>query len=286
MSSIDFTDNTTVVPAAWLDDVDAAIYEQTGVGKTTVASATTPDIFAVTTGRLIDYTGTATCTGFVAAVSAGSERTLYCADAAVFTAGTNLLIDGVATGSNLTCVAADILDVVAITTTQWKITKRTTNQSVLTAEQATTSGSTITFSSIPSWAKRITIMFVGVSTSGATTPLYMQLGDAGGTETSGYLGSAAKTTDSLATVGVNLTTGFPIDANSTNPMTRHGKIELVLQKASTNTWVYTSMMGRSDTGSACVAGGSKSLSQALTSVAISCLPTDTFDAGAISIMYE
>ena len=125
MSSIDFTDNTTVVPAAWLDDVDAVVYEQTGVGKTTVASATTPDIFAVTVGRLIDYTGTATCTGFVAAVSAGSERILYCADAAVFTAGANLLIDQVGSGSSLTCVAGDILDVVAITTTQWKITKRT-----------------------------------------------------------------------------------------------------------------------------------------------------------------
>ncbi len=124
MSSIDFTDNTTVVPAAWLDDVDAVVYEQTGVGKTTVASATTPDIFAVTTGRLIDYTGTATCTGFVAAVSAGSHRTLYCAGAAVFTAGANLLIDGVASGSNLTCVAGDILDVLANTTTQFQISRR------------------------------------------------------------------------------------------------------------------------------------------------------------------
>lgn len=125
MASTDFTDNTTVVPASWLDDIDAVVYEQTGVGKTTIASAATPDIFAVTTGHLIDYTGTATCTGFVAAVSAGSHRTLYCAGAAVFTAGANLLIDGITSGSNLTCVAGDILEVVANTTTQFKITKRT-----------------------------------------------------------------------------------------------------------------------------------------------------------------
>ena len=122
MSAIDFTDNTTVVPAAWLDDVDAVVYEQTGVGKTTVASATTPDIFAVTTGRLIDYTGTATCTGFVAAVSAGSHRTLYCADACLFTAGANLLIEGIPSGTTITLAAGAIVKVYAITTTQFKMT--------------------------------------------------------------------------------------------------------------------------------------------------------------------
>lgn len=125
MAATDFTDNTTVVLSAWLDDVDQVVYEQHGVGKTTVASATTPDIFAATVGNFIDYTGTTTCTGFTAAVSAGSHRVLYCAGAAVFTAGANLLIDGVASGSNLTCVAGDILDVVANTTTQFKITRRT-----------------------------------------------------------------------------------------------------------------------------------------------------------------
>lgn len=133
MTSMNITDNVTVMPAAWGNDVDAVIYEQNGVGKTTVASATTPDIFAVTTGNLIDYTGTATCTGFVAAVSAGSHRVLYCAGAAVFTAGANLLIDQITSGQNLTCSAQDILDVVAITTTQFKIVKRTNLATALNA---------------------------------------------------------------------------------------------------------------------------------------------------------
>jgi hypothetical protein len=90
---------------------------------TTVAShATTADIFATTVGNLIDWTGTATTTAFAAAPQAGAERTLVCAAAAVFTAGANMLIDGVASGLNYTCAAGDKVLVRAVTTTQFRLT--------------------------------------------------------------------------------------------------------------------------------------------------------------------
>jgi hypothetical protein len=89
---------------------------------TTVASAGTPDIFAIAVGNLIDYTGTTICTGFVAAPQAGAERTLVCAAAAVFTAGANMLIDGVASGAKLTCAAGDKVLVRAVSTTQFRLT--------------------------------------------------------------------------------------------------------------------------------------------------------------------
>ena len=41
---------------------------------------------------------------------------------------------------------------------------------------ASTSGTSVDFTSIPSWVKRITVMFNGVSTSGTSNPL-VQLGD-------------------------------------------------------------------------------------------------------------
>ena len=88
----------------------------------TVASATTPDIFAALVGPVVDYTGTATCTGFVAAPKAGLQRTLVCAGAAVFTAGANMLIDGITSGSNFTAAAGDKLYVIAVTTTQFRLT--------------------------------------------------------------------------------------------------------------------------------------------------------------------
>lgn len=91
--------------------------------RATVASAaTTADIWAAA-GNQIDYTGTVTCTGFPAAPQAGAERTLICAAAAVFTAGANMLIDGVASAANLTCAANDKVVVRAITTTQFMLSR-------------------------------------------------------------------------------------------------------------------------------------------------------------------
>ena len=87
---------------------------------TTVASDTTPDIWTTVSG-LVNYTGTVTATGFAAAPQAGASRRLVCAGAAVFTAGANMLIQGVSSGSNLTAAAGDIIDVHAITTTQFRL---------------------------------------------------------------------------------------------------------------------------------------------------------------------
>lgn len=90
--------------------------------KTTVVSATAPDIWT-NTGHLIDYTGTATATGFAAAPQAGASRVLLCAGAAVFTAGANMLIDGYQSGSSVTCAANDRVVVVAKTTTQFVLVR-------------------------------------------------------------------------------------------------------------------------------------------------------------------
>ena len=90
--------------------------------KTTVASAASPDIFAATVGHTIDYTGTTTCTGFTAAPFAGAQRTLVCAAAAPFTAGANLLIDGYASGQTYTAAPGDRVLVIALTTTQFRLT--------------------------------------------------------------------------------------------------------------------------------------------------------------------
>ncbi len=90
--------------------------------RATVASAaTTADIWAAA-GNQIDWTGTTTCTAFPAAPQAGAERVLITAGAAVFTAGANMLIDGVASG-NLTCDANDQVIVRAVTTTQFKLSR-------------------------------------------------------------------------------------------------------------------------------------------------------------------
>jgi hypothetical protein len=88
--------------------------------KATVASSATPNVW---TANLIDYTGTVTATGFTAAPQAGAYTKLICAAAAPFTAGANMLIDGVASGVTVTCAAGDKIEIEALTTTQFKLTR-------------------------------------------------------------------------------------------------------------------------------------------------------------------
>ena len=105
--------------------------------KTTVASAATPDIFAVTVGNTVDYTGTATATGFATAPQAGCQRMLVCSGAAVFTAGANLLIDGVLSASNFTAAAGDKILAIAITTTQFRLTPMRYDGAAMTSSAPT-----------------------------------------------------------------------------------------------------------------------------------------------------
>jgi len=92
--------------------------------RATVAShATTADIWSAL-GNQIDFTGTATVTGFPAAPQAGASRELICAGACAFTAGANMLIDGVSSGNTVTCAANDVVIVRAVTTTQFRLTRQ------------------------------------------------------------------------------------------------------------------------------------------------------------------
>lgn len=85
--------------------------------RTTVASASAPDIFALTVGNTVDYTGTATASGFVAAPQAGAQRTLVCTGASKFVASATMLIDGVVSGQTYIASANEKILVMAMTTT-------------------------------------------------------------------------------------------------------------------------------------------------------------------------
>ena len=141
---------------------------------------------------------------------------------------------------------------------------------------ATTSGTSIDFTGIPSWVKRITVMFSGVSTSGSSAVL-VQLGDSGGIENTGYLGSANST---------NFTTGFS-DGLADGAAVRHGQFNICLVDSATNKWVCAVSMGKSDSTTSSVGGFSKPLSATLDRVRITTVNgTDTFDAGSVNILYE
>ena len=150
---------------------------------------------------------------------------------------------------------------------------------------ASTSGTSIDFTGIPSWVKRITVMFNGVSTNGFSPP-QIQIGS-GSVTTSGYLGSSTVVTNTSVASAL-FTSGYGIGVNTANwasTVVVHGAIVLTLQTG--NTWVSAGSVGRSDGASTYFTNGSLALSGALDRVRITTVNgTDTFDAGSINILYE
>ena len=153
---------------------------------------------------------------------------------------------------------------------------------ILGTAVATTSGTSVDFTVIPSWVKRITFMLDGVSTNG-TSPIIIQLGDSGGIEITDYYGSASEIKGTPAST--SFTTGFGLVESTAAGDFYYGIATIV--NVSGNLWVY------SFTGSSIVAsqtylgGGSKTLSATLDRIRLTTSGgANTFDAGTVNIMYE
>jgi hypothetical protein len=146
---------------------------------------------------------------------------------------------------------------------------------------ASTSGTSIDFTSIPSWVKRVTISFNEVSTNGSSNRL-VQIGS-GSVQTSGYVSSGATIFANNGVLMVSATNGF-IFWSDLASFTMSGS--LVLTLVSSNTWVCN-YVTKVATNQMAVGAGSVSLSGALDRVRITNVNgTDTFDAGSINILYE
>ena len=145
---------------------------------------------------------------------------------------------------------------------------------------ATTSGTSIDFTGIPSWVKRITVMFAGVSTNG-TSDWGIRLGTSSGIESTGYLGA----TFSTAPDNVNATTLAQVTRSVSSATLSHGSVTIT--SAGSNLWVISGITGRSSAAFSDFCGYSKTLSGTLDRVRITTANgTDTFDAGSANILYE
>jgi len=147
---------------------------------------------------------------------------------------------------------------------------------------ASTSGTSIDFTSIPAGVRRVTVMFDGVSTNG-TSSLLIQLGDSGGIENTGYLSTSITDDASGGSLGTSSTDGFVYYQDQASYL-GYGITTIVL--VSGNVWV-SSHTGRMTTTNVVTGGGGKTLSDTLDRVRITTVNgTDTFDAGSINILYE
>jgi hypothetical protein len=152
---------------------------------------------------------------------------------------------------------------------------------VLGTSQASTSGTSIDFTGIPSWVRRVTVMFNGVSTNG-TSFNQIQIGS-GSFTTSGYASQFWGGTGSSGLI----TTGFGIFSLIGAGNSFSGSV--VLTNITGNIWVCNGNLMYANTGSTgwSSAGNSSALGGALDRVRITTVNgTDTFDAGSINILYE
>jgi hypothetical protein len=146
---------------------------------------------------------------------------------------------------------------------------------------ASTSGTSIDFTGIPSWVKRITVLFNEVSLSG-TSAYLIRVGNSGGFSSSGYISTSNHFNQSNGTAGSNNTTGFLLWENTASDSVS-GKISLDF--LSGTLWVYSSLF-KNATTLVGIGAGTTNIAT-LDRVRITTVNgTDTFDAGSINILYE
>jgi hypothetical protein len=150
---------------------------------------------------------------------------------------------------------------------------------VLGTSVASTSGTSIDFTSIPSWVKRITVMFAGVSTNSSSS-LLVQIGS-GSIVTTGYSGQC--------NAGGSLTamsTGFMVNSNMSSGNFHSGNV--IINTLGNNIWSESGLVLNQGVGSnGCYSGGFLTIGGTLDRVRITTVNgTDTFDAGSINILYE
>ena len=182
---------------------------------------------------------------------------------------------------NSGATTADILSV----SSTGAITGATINGGAITSgtAQSTTSGTAIDFTSIPSWVKRVTVMFNGVGVSG-TSSFLVQIGS-GSITSSGYNSCSAGCIDAAAPAVAASTAGYLIIADTASDV-KNGHMVITLMGS--NLYVSSHTLG-GDSARDVVwwGGGSVTLGGTLDRVRVTTVNgTDTFDSGSVNIMYE
>jgi hypothetical protein len=146
---------------------------------------------------------------------------------------------------------------------------------------ASTSGTSIDFTGIPSWVKRLTVIFNSISTNG-TSLFLIQIGS-GSVEITGYVsGASSRAAETTSTAGFVLNPA----GSAASGFTGHNIITLL----GSNLWVSSGILPRAGTGGdgfGNMSAGTKTTAGTLDRVRITTVNgTDTFDLGSINLMYE
>lgn len=221
---------------------------------------------------LVSATAVSTATTSFTASIAGTTMTVTAVGSGVIAVGQVITGTGVTAG---TTILAQLTGSAGSTGTYTVSASQTVTSTTITIIG-------LDFYNIPSTAKRITVMFDGVSTNGASNVI-LQLGDSGGIENTGYVGSHTALSASAVST-VSNTTHFTVCSQASAADIFSGLATISL--LSGNTWAASGTTG-SAVPRGTIFGGSKTLSATLDRVRItSGNGTDNFDAGSINIMWE
>jgi hypothetical protein len=232
----------------------------------------------VTAGANLSVTGTTTLTGAVSQTGSSTAASFIPSGATVPTNGVFL------PSANTVAFATNSTNQVSISSTGIVTGTAGNLMLVQNTSRITLSGTATPISTtIPSWVKRITLNFVGMTTS-STSQIIVQIGS-GSYTSSGYLGTS--TASASTSASYSATTGFCIANNDGATQVAHGTMIINLQNAATNTWVETLTGGYSNRAMSFFGGGSVSLGGTLDRIQITTVgSTDTFTAGTINFQYE
>lgn len=147
-----------------------------------------------------------------------------------------------------------------------------------------TSGTSVDFTGIPSWARRITLIIDSGSTSG-TTGLKVQLGTVSAAEATGYLGGSSRFAAAAISTSTDAT-GLMMDIGSDAAAAiKTGTV--IIQNLSGNTWVMAGSIQRSNGAGGGSSNASKTLASVLGRVRVTTgNGTDTLTAGTANILCE
>jgi hypothetical protein len=192
---------------------------------------------------------------------------------------TDLILPG---GQNITTAAGDIATFYEYATGDWRCISYQqaafSGNSIVLAEYTTTGGSEAELTTaIPGWAREVDLIFNQCSLDNSHE-LYAVFGDAGGYETTGYAGMCRCLINAAT---ANNTDKWTLALNGLASYNYRGVVSFYLQDATNFTWVARGML-TSGTAEWNLINGSKTLSQALTSIKLT-TSLGLFDAMEITV---
>lgn len=141
----------------------------------------------------------------------------------------------------------------------------------------------VDFTGIPAFAKRLTMITIGMSTNGSSDPS-VQLGDAGGIETTGYSGTGFNIQNSTNPLTIAVAGGFILNTAWAAGIVVNAV--LFLEKGAGNTWIGVFLVGQTASAIVCGSVVAKTLSDVLTQLRFNAGGATQFDAGTAILNWE